>query len=424
MLTRKLLACLLALLSMSSTGLSQTGYYKLEYELNNSEACVSSCPKQMSGIVDVPATARLEGHEYPVTSIGSCLFCYAFRDCRGIAEVRLPNGIKKIGQESFKGCVRLKKINIPTSVMDIEHSAFRGCENLASIDIPQGISEISFNTFEGCKNLKSVSLPFTVKNIDDYAFEDCVSLTDFQIPQFVTEILRGSFQNCRSLTNIVLPSTLKKIGEKAFCGCNGFTEIVIPLSVEYVWDGAFSQCKNLKRVDLKDCKFGGGNGMFEDCDALENVENLNLSVISRGMFRNCKSLKNISFGENVSCIYPDAFAGTSVDVLNVPASVSNGLEYAEYYNDWKCLKKIVVDSSNKKFCSEDGILYNKNKTKLLRFPVGKKVDEFVLPETVKDIADYAFAGCQELKKLILPKNFSAFGPNSFVDCPNLNIAFK
>lgn len=424
MLTRKLLACLLVLLSMFSTSLSQTGYYKLEYELVESELCVSSCPKQMSGVVDVPTSARLNGQEYPVTGIGSCLFCHAFRDCRGITEVRLHSGIKKIGMDAFSGCVRMKKINIPTSVDDIGFGAFSGCESLTTVDIPQGIADISPQLFKGCKNLKSVSLPFTVKKIEDDAFEDCFSLMDIQIPQFVTEILSEAFKNCSSLTKIELPSTLNKIGEKAFEGCTGIMEIVIPSSVGYIWTGAFSQCKNLKRVDLKDCKFGGGNGMFEGCEALENVENLNLSVIPSNMFKNCKSLKNISLGVEVSCVYPDAFVGSSIEVLNVPASVNSGLEYAKCFNDWKCLKKIVIDSSNKKYCSVDGVLYNKNKTKLLRFPVGKKVDEFVLPETVKEIEDYAFAGCQELRTLILPKNFSAFGPNSFIDCPNLNIVFK
>lgn len=402
---------------------AQSGFYKLQFGAENGEAWVSECPKPMSGKVEVPEQARVSGQDYTVTKIGVLLYA-PFKNCRGVTEVVLPASIKSICRESFMNCVRLKKINLPSSLKELGYAAFQGCENLDSIAVPQGISEIKFKMFSGCKNLKYASLPFTVKEIGDDAFGDCAKLKDFNLPPFLISISQRAFQNCSALESLTLPATLSKIGARAFSGCSGLTEIMIPANVSYVWDGAFSRCENLKRVDLKDCSFGGGNLMFEGCERLESVENFNLKEVAQKMFKDCKSLKDVIFGANVRWISPNAFGGTSIEALNVPAAIGGGLDYADQYVGWSALKSIEVDPANKKYSSEDGVLYSKDKTNLLRFPVGKELDEFVLPASVKQISDYAFAGCKGLKKLVLPKGFSAFSDNSFSDCPNLTIEMK
>lgn len=403
---------------------AETGFYQLNYQIERNEAAVSDCPKAMSGKVVVPETARSGGQDYQVTSIGCPVLYRGFCNCRGITEVSLPSSIKYINREAFQGCVRLKKINLPPTIKGIGYSAFEQCESLDSIKIPQGISEIEFKTFQGCKNLKYVSMPFTVKEINHEAFMDCASLTEIQIPSFVGFIGGNAFKNCKKLRNIILPSKLEKIGEGSFEGCDAITEIEIPSSVSYIGDDAFKNSKNLKHVVLKDCNFGGGKGLFKGCENLEFVDGYNLPFVASRMFQNCKKLKNISLGLNVTSIDPSAFAGTTIETFEVSKFVNNGLEYAQNYKGWISLKSIIVDPTNKNYTSVDGVLYNKDKTKLLRFPVGKETDEFVLPATVKEIADYAFAGCTGLKKLVLPKDFSAFSENSFSDCPYLNIEMK
>lgn len=403
---------------------AESGFYQLSYQIEKNEASVSDCPQAMSGKVVVPTTARSNGQDYQVTTIGCPYLCKGFCNCRGITEVFLPPSIKLLHHEVFKGCVRLKRINLPPTIKEIDYSAFEQCESLDSIMIPQGISKIKFNTFKGCKNLKYVSMPFTIKEISNEAFMDCVSMTELQIPSFVAVIGSNAFKGCKNLRDITLPSKLGKIGRGSFEGCDAITGIEIPSSVSYIWDDAFSNCKNLKRVVLKDCNFGGGNGLFKDCENLEIVEGYNLPFVASRMFQNCKKLRTISLGSNVTSIDPSAFAGTLIETFEVSKFVNNGLQYAQNYERWISLKKIVVDPENKKFASVDGVLYSKDKTKLLRFPVGKEADEFVLPATVKEIADYAFAGCSGLKKLVLPQNFSAFSENSFSDCPNLNIENK
>ena len=420
---KKLLLFLSFLLGAVLLVQAQSGFYKLQYLLEGAEACVSKCPQQMSGKVEVPEKTRLGGQEYPVTGVG-CLLYHPFKDCRGVTEVVLPSSVTKIESESFRGCVRLKKINLPSSVKKIGFSAFEGCESLDAIVVPQGISMIELSTFKNCKTLKSVSLPFTVKEIGNGSFSGCVNLTDFKIPSYVVDIDDEAFKDCSSWFDVILPSVVKKIGAESFSGCSSIKEIAIPGSVDYVWNGAFSKCSGLKKVDLKGCSFGGGESMFELCENLESVDNFNLKSVPAKMFKNCGKLKSISWGPAVSFVNPNAFVGTSIEELVVPKTVVEGIEYAENYVGWKCLKKISVDPANNKYTSVEGVLYNKDKTKLLRFPPGKESDEFVLPASVKQIADYAFSGCKGLKKLVLPKGFSAFSENSFSDCPDLNVEMK
>lgn len=58
---------------------------------------------------------------------------YAFKDCVGLTNVTIPNGIKSIGREAFYGCVGLTSITIPEGVIKIDYNALYGCTNLVSV---------------------------------------------------------------------------------------------------------------------------------------------------------------------------------------------------------------------------------------------------------------------------------------------------
>ena len=57
---------------------------------------------------------------------------------------------------AFQGCLALKSIDIPKSVITIGNQAFKGCKNLVSIIIPQNVTGIDSGAFEGCESLKSI----------------------------------------------------------------------------------------------------------------------------------------------------------------------------------------------------------------------------------------------------------------------------
>ena len=121
----------------------------------------------------IPAEITVDGCNYKVTSIGNSGLSY-----EGFNSVKLPNTIKKIGNDAFKNCENLESINIPNSVTSIGDGAFSWCENLESINIPNSVSSIGDYAFYNCKNLKHIVWP------------------DHLIPS------RSCFSGCYNLTSI------------------------------------------------------------------------------------------------------------------------------------------------------------------------------------------------------------------------------
>ena len=117
-------------------------------------------------------------------------------------EYTIPDGVEILGRSAFDKTL-LKKIIIPESVVDIQHSAFSDCINLESIDLPESVTSLSPYVFMNCKNLKSVNWSSNLAAIE-----------------------HDAFYNCESLERIVLPATFERLGVEAFIGCMNMNEIV------------------------------------------------------------------------------------------------------------------------------------------------------------------------------------------------------
>ena len=83
-------------------------------------------------------------------------------------KVTIPNDpsnkVTKIGKNAFKDCKSLTNITIPNSVKEIGDSAFSFCSSLTKIVIPNSVKEIGKNVFAGCNNLKNVTAPAKFKD--------------------------------------------------------------------------------------------------------------------------------------------------------------------------------------------------------------------------------------------------------------------
>ena len=80
------------------------------------------------------------------------------------------------------------------------------------------------------------------------------------------------------------------------------------------------------------------------------------------------------------------------------------------------LKAIVVDEANPYFLSEDGVLYNKDKTRLIKFPPKKECTEFRVPLSVREIASHAFCLCENLISLVLHDDIQRVGYEGLSQC--------
>ena len=77
------------------------------------------------------------------------------------------------------------------------------------------------------------------------------------------------------------------------------------------------------------------------------------------------------------------------------------------------------NEANKAYCSDGGVLFNKDKTTLLQYPAGKTETDYAVPTGVTSIAEYAFAWCRNLTKISLPESLESIGNMAFVECTGL-----
>ena len=104
---------------------------------------------------------------------------------------------------------------------------------------------------------------------------------------------------------------------------------------------------------------------------------------------------------------------TKLTRVTIPDSVI-GIGYAAFS---KCgsLKNIDVGEGNTEYLSEDGVLFDKNKTVLIHFPAGKG-GHYTIPDGVSSIGDHAFIKCISLTSVTIPNSVTSIGALAFRDC--------
>lgn len=149
----------------------------------------------------------------------------AFRGCINLTKITIPDSVTSIGEWAFSRCDSLTQINIPDSVTDIEGYAFAVCTSLTELTIPDSVTNIGESAFWACENMARITLSDSISNISKTAFSGCICLPDINIPDSVTNIENSAFYDCESLEKITIPDSVTSIGKDAFHLCLNLTEI-------------------------------------------------------------------------------------------------------------------------------------------------------------------------------------------------------
>ena len=258
--------------------------------------------------------------------------------------------------------------------------AFRQCYDLTSISIPDSITGIGNNPFLFCSRLTEINVSLdhpTIATINGVLFSKPdrrlvfypMKLEDehYRIPKGIRVIGDSAFSYCDALHSVTIPDTVTTIGALAFSASRYITTIEMPNSITRIGDHAFSNCMLLKEITIPD------------------------GVVSIGdeAFRNCFYLKSITIPDSVTEIGDNPFQ--------------------------KCerLKEILVSPNHPFLESVDGVLFNRQDKQLLCYPCGITDKEYIIPDGVREIGNYAFAFNSALKSVIIPDSVVSIGKGAF-----------
>lgn len=195
-----------------------------------------------------------------------------------------------------------------------------------------------------------------------------------------------------------------------------------------ITDNCFSQ---VSRNDVKHIKIEEGiesigveKSVFYGLVNLEDVEFPNsLNEIGYYCFSGCTKLQQIELPKNLTRLVWASFAGcTSLTTVTIPKSVTDS--GANSFVGCESLNEILVEQGNTKYVSENGILYSKDKTELVAYPIGKSYKEFDVPSNITKLGWGAFDGSKNLEKIVVPNSVTEIEGAVFQDCEKAKIYCK
>ena len=143
------------------------------------------------------------------------------------------------------------------------------------------------------------------------------------------------------------------------------------------------------------------NDSAEKVDIPAEIDGKSVTSIGNRAFNGCTSLTSITIPNSVTEIGSGAFSScTSLTSIKIPDSVMQIGDYV--FVGCTNLIEIEVETDNKFYSSDKGVLFNKNKTEIICYPAGIKDTIYLIPSSVTSIGKRAFQNCSNLINIKIP----------------------
>ena len=215
--------------------------------------------------------------------------------------------------------------------------------------------------------------------------------TEVEIPNGIIDISMHAFPSELNMISVTIPASVKTMSTYSgvhvnpFRLCNKLTGIYVDIANSYFKD----EDGVLFSKDGRTLWAFPANNPLADYVVPDTV-----NIIAKNAFADCQNLTSIT----------------------IPASVEDVGKFPFYNNN---LVGIYVDSANLCYKDENGILFSKNGDTLIKFPSHSAFSEYVIPNTVTYISEYAFSSCNNLTSVDIPNSVIEIGHDAFNRCKNL-----
>lgn len=406
----------------------------------------------------------------------------AFAGCEFLAELVIPESVKEIGKEAFKGCKSLQKVTLNKGLEEIGDSAFEDCDSLTEVYIPGTVKNVGYHAFLGCNALQSLTFEYGVESIDVSEWTDLPCLKTVISPASASICHLPPFRKNDPRYGIINP-------EHSFHTSNEIKiDYVIPDKyseygieknrdeIEYLeihGDYVFIDLTGLKNLKTVVFYARGSVRAVSDCPSLQMIlysdymaeipsgtvtteKHREEEIIDSKTFTmaaiNAPALRFVGIGDGAIVVDLDNADGFRLAWLHIPACCSrigintpvisavcihgNCKVSSNYLNNTDALSVMRFDKDARK----DGIYSNSRAKTILSaelsscglidlqyeadivtaelFGTQGAVKAISFPQGVKTISDNAFEGWG-IEDIVIPATVEKIGSNVFVDCKNL-----
>ena len=393
-----------------------------------------------------------------------------FKDCEELEEIAINYVQNKISKNLFLNCKKLTRGLVFASVDDIDESAFENCQALEDITFAPHMRTVEDKAFKGCINLKQMPFSVCPAKIGAEAFMGCLKINDLNIvgASFVGE---RAFYDIPHFNNIALEQlpngeTLSAIvnsdaqinnidyfngivAPHFFEGMSKLAKVVLPDQNVEVNHNAFYNCTSLKEIVNLDKVTYLGNECLCYCPIESLIINEHARYVGLSILKGCNKIKEITL-PLLNVTLGSLFSSFEFEDSIIVDHIVGDDAVKSYYIP-KSLKSVTLNSVKPRSgalsslkdinvtfaCEVENLPYSflRNTSGAIVFSrpeAIRTIAEYALSETsvgdidfagVKEVKDYAFMNCHNMKKATFHQDLLSLSKNAFegTDLEQLNI---
>ena len=166
------------------------------------------------------------------------------------------------------------------------------------------------------------------------------------------------------ISSVQIADGITDIPDSAFWGCETLVDVALPQTLRTIGKGAFGQCVNLTRINIPE----------------------GVTSIGDSAFLMCGSLTRLTIPDSVTSIEGNPFRHLAAEIM--------------------------VSSQNPAISVVDGVVFNKDGTRLIACP-SNKAGAYAIPQGVLEIGTHAFENCNDLTDVTIPASVASIVGNPF-----------
>ena len=316
----------------------------------------------------------------------------AFMGNNTIDSIFLPTSLEYIGSDAFRDS-KIKRINLTDSIYEIGERAFMGCLNITEIEIPSALEYLSSYVFSGCK-LDTITSRSSIPTTIAYSFDDDVyNQATLYIPIGTKEIYDNhpAWKRFATVKEKELTIDENLINQKKYDFKTTGNNTVSIGSKNSLLAG---------RLVIPEYTIINGQKYY-----VKSVE---------GSLNNNKGVTSVVLPETMELLYSAFGNYESLESITIP---KNMMRIENCFGFTKNLKTIDLNPDNIHFCIKDGILFSKDKKRIVIMPEGLEYKNYVIPEGVEDI-ESSFHYNKNIESVYIPSSIKKMH-NAFIGCSNL-----